>query len=73
MEKIKESVKRNMKHRLVDGLPDPVAVEWLDHVEENAKANSSFFRCRRESRGRLVIEAREFRRKKKKQQHHAPA
>lgn len=48
------------KAKYIDGLPDPLAVDYLDHVQERCGDNNSILTVRRESRGRLVIEAKLF-------------
>lgn len=48
------------KEKYIDGLPDPLAVDYLDHVQERCGENNSILTVRRESRGRLVIEAKAF-------------
>ena len=48
------------KAKYIDGLPDPLAVDYLDEVQERCGDNNSILTVRRESRGRLVIEAKPF-------------
>ena len=48
------------KVKYIDGLPNPLAVDYLDHVQERCGDNNSILTVRRESRGRLVIEAKPF-------------